>query len=253
MIPLVVRSHYSFGRGTASPAVLCRTARRMGYRRLALTDTDNLCGLWPFLDACAREGLTPIVGAEVTQPDGAQKLQAVCLVQDAGGYTNLCRLLTRRHLEKGFHLPTALTELGGGLTILGEDPALLAAVHQAGHTAAAMTPRPLPAAHPLRQAARHLGLALVAVPDSVMITPADRDLHRLLRAIDTNLPLSRVTENDLAPEDAWLAPPAEYRRRFAVLPRAVDAGEALAEALVFTGPRFGVVLPPRRGPDGRSA
>ncbi|MFA7425857.1 MAG: DNA polymerase III subunit alpha [Desulfosarcinaceae bacterium] len=253
MIPLVVRSHYSFGRGTASPAVLCRTARRMGYRRLALTDTDNLCGLWPFLDACAREGLTPIVGAEVTQPDGAQKLQAVCLVQDAGGYTNLCRLLTRRHLEKGFHLPTALTELGGGLTILGEDPALLAAVHQAGHTAAAMTPRPLPAAHPLRQAARHLGLALVAVPDSVMITPADRDLHRLLRAIDANLPLSRVTENDLAPEDAWLAPPAEYRRRFAVLPRAVDAGEALAEALVFTGPRFGVVLPPWRGPDGRSA
>ena len=32
--------------------------------RLALTDTDNLYGLWPFLAACRREGLTPIVGAE---------------------------------------------------------------------------------------------------------------------------------------------------------------------------------------------
>jgi error-prone DNA polymerase len=253
MIPLVVRSHYTFGRGAASPAALCRAARRMGYRRLALTDTDNLCGLWPFLGACAREGLTPIVGAEITQPDSVQKLRAVCLVRDAGGYPHLCRLLTRRHLENHFHLPAALAELGGGLTILGDDPALLAAVREAGHTAAAMTRRPLPAAHPLRQAARRLDLPLVAVPDSVVLTPADRDLHRLLRAIDANLSLGRVPEGDLAPEDAWLAPPAEYRRRFAALPRAVAAGEALAEALTFTGPRFGIVLPPWHGPDHRPA
>lgn len=253
MTPLVVRSHYSFGRGTASPAALCRAARQMGYRRLALTDTDNLCGLWPFLAACERAGITPIIGAEVTQPDAAPKLRAVCLVQDAGGYANLCRLLTRRHLENNFHLPTALVELGRGLTILGDDPALLAAVHEVGHAAAAMTPQPLPAAHPLRCTARRLGLPLVAVADSVMITPADRDLHRLLRAIDANLSLSRVPESGLAPEDAWLAPPAEYRRRFAALPRAVDTGEALAEALTFTGPRFGVVLPPWQSLDHRPA
>ena len=253
MISLVVRSHYSFGRGTASPAALCRAARRMGYRRLALTDTDNLCGLWPFLDACAREGLTPIVGAEVTQPDSVKKLRAVCLVRDAGGYTNLCRLLTRRHLEDHFRLPAALAELGKGLTILGDDPALLAAVREAGHTAAAMTPRPLPAAHNLRRAARRLDLPLVAVADSVMLTPVDRDLHRLLRAIDANLSPGRVPDSDLAPEDAWLAPPAAYRRRFALMPRAVAAGEALAETLTFTGPRFGIVLPPWHGPDHRPA
>ncbi|MEE4608445.1 MAG: PHP domain-containing protein, partial [Desulfobacteraceae bacterium] len=253
MTPLVVRSHYSFGRGTASPAALCRAARQMGYRRLALTDTDNLCGLWPFLAACERAGITPIIGAEVTQPDAAQKLRAVCLVRDAGGYANLCRLLTRRHLENNFHLPTALVELGGGLTILGDDPALLAAVHEAGHAAAAMTQCPLPAAHPLRRSARHLSLPLVAVADSVMITPADRDLHRLLRAIDANLSLSRVPQSGLAPEDAWLAPPAEYRRRFAALPQTVDAGQALAEALTFTGPRFGIVLPPWQSPGDRPA
>ena len=97
MIPLVVRSHFSFGRGTASPAALCRAARRMGYRRLALTDTDNLCGLWPFLAACRREGITPIVGAEVTEPGRPQGPRAVCLVRDPAGYAHLCRILTRRH------------------------------------------------------------------------------------------------------------------------------------------------------------
>jgi DNA polymerase-3 subunit alpha/error-prone DNA polymerase len=41
--------------GTAPVKRVCRTARRLGYTHLALTDTDNLCGLWPFL--CAACGL----------------------------------------------------------------------------------------------------------------------------------------------------------------------------------------------------
>lgn len=51
LVPLITRSHYSLMRGTAAPREICRTARRLGYDRLALTDTDNLCGFWPFLDA----------------------------------------------------------------------------------------------------------------------------------------------------------------------------------------------------------
>ncbi|MHC4103316.1 MAG: PHP domain-containing protein [Planctomycetota bacterium] len=54
--------------GTAIAKQVCRAARRLDYSHLALTDTDNLYGLWPFLTACRREGLTPIVGAEVTDP-----------------------------------------------------------------------------------------------------------------------------------------------------------------------------------------
>ena len=69
MVPLTVRSHYSLMRGTDSPAAICRAARRMGYDRLALTDTDNLYGLWKFLQACKEEGIRPIVGAEITDPN----------------------------------------------------------------------------------------------------------------------------------------------------------------------------------------
>jgi error-prone DNA polymerase len=83
--------------GTAPIPQLCRYARRMGYDSLALTDTDNLYGLWPFLAACRREGLTPIVGAELTDP--RKDWRAVCLVADARGYRNLCRLITQRHMR----------------------------------------------------------------------------------------------------------------------------------------------------------
>ena len=154
MIPLVVHSHYSLMWGTASPRQLCRAARQLGYERLALTDTDNLYGLWPFLAACRREGITPIVGAEVTEPGRSRR--AVCLVETDEGYRNLCRLLTRRHLEaETFDLENDLVARADGLAVLTVDPGLLAAWHDAGVTvAAAMPRRPLAAGHPLRVAAR---------------------------------------------------------------------------------------------------
>ena len=95
-------------------------AKRLGYNRLALTDTDNLYGLWPFLRTCRREGLTPIVGAEVTEPHRPQR--AVCLVEDDTGYRNLCRLLTRRHMDDDFDLETVLPDHAPGLVVLTQDP-----------------------------------------------------------------------------------------------------------------------------------
>ena len=131
MTPLIVHSHYSLMWGTAAPRRVCRTARRLGYDRLALTDTDNLYGLWPFLDACRYEGVTPIVGAEVT--DRGSGRRAVCLVENEAGYRNLCRLLTRRHLHAAeFDLSADLAAHGAGLTVLTAHADLLAAWHAAG-------------------------------------------------------------------------------------------------------------------------
>ena len=252
MIPLTVRSHYSLMQGAASVRQLCRAARQMGYERLALTDTDNLYGLWPFLAACRREGLRPIVGAEVSDPGSRRR--AVCLVEDAQGYRNLCRLLTRRHLDAAFRLETTLPPLARGLTVLTADPGLLEPWHAAGvRVAAAMPRRPLSAGHPLRKAAARMGLPVVATPDSFGLTPDDIDRHRLLRAIAGHTTLERLAPGAIAPADAWLAPPQTYAQRFASCPRALAATHELAERLTFTGPAFGVVMPPWSDRRGRPA
>ena len=98
MVPLTVRSNYSFMWGTAAVKQVCRAARRLGYTHLALTDTDNLCGLWPFLTGCRREGLTPIVGAEVSDP--RHKQRAVCLVENDTGYRYLNARLSYQASEQ---------------------------------------------------------------------------------------------------------------------------------------------------------
>jgi DNA polymerase-3 subunit alpha/error-prone DNA polymerase len=246
MIPLVVRSYYSLMQGTASPGALCRAARRLGYDRLALTDTDNLYGLWPFLKACRREGITPIVGAELTDPRAS--CRAVCLVASPSGYANLCRLITRRHMDEGFSIGPAVESFADGLVLMTDNADLLIRWSTAGLDVSAMMPRqPVSPTHPLRQAARRCGAPLAAVPESLFIHPRDHDTHRLLRAIAGNTVFSRLSPADTASPQAWLASPERYTRRFAAYPQAIRQTHAVARRIDFTGPVFGTVMPPRNG------
>ena len=231
--------------GTRSPRKICAVASRLGYSRLALTDTDNLYGLWPFLNSCEYEGITPIVGAELT--DRASNARAVCLVENDAGYRNLCRLITRRHFtqKESFDLKSAVADYAAGLVILTQNAQLLTFWHAAGvAVAAAVARRPNGAAFRLRQTARKLGIPMVATPGSFFLEPDDANVHRLLRAIDLNTSFSRLKPADVAPADAWLAPASEYARRFDIWPDVIRATGEIAERLAFTGPRNGLVLPP---------
>jgi error-prone DNA polymerase len=252
MIPLTVRSHHSLMWGTASVRQLCRAARAHGYKQLALTDTDNLYGLWPFLDACRQEGLTPIVGAEITDPRHPRR--AVCLVADSPGYTRLCHLLTQRHMDPAFDLAEALAAQSQGLIVLTSDAALLERWHAAGVQVAAAMPRmPLSPTHALRAKADALGIALVATPGSFFLQPRDYDCHRLLRAIALNTTLERLPADQSAPANAWLAGPQVYAQRFAACPQALAQTRAIAERITFRGPAFGLVMPPWQDARGQNA
>jgi len=252
MVPLAVHSYYSLMWGTCSPEMICTAARKRGYHRLALTDTDNLYGLWPFLKCCEQEKIKPIVGAELTDP--ASGYRAVCLVEDDHGYRNLCRLITRRHTDNMFDLKTAIPAHAAGLIVVTQFPELLTDWHEAGVTvASAVSRRPNGAAFHLRKVSQYLGVPMLSIPGSFFLDPDDINIHRMLRAIDLNTSLFRLTPRDTAPSHAWLASASEYSRRFAVWPDVIRTTEAIAERLIFTGPRHGLVLPPWTDVQGRGA
>ena len=215
----------------------------MGYTRLALTDTDNLYGLWPFLAACGREGITPVVGAELT--DVKTSSRAVCLVKSQKGYQHLCRLITARKTDSAFDLETALIRHQEGLAVLTQSAGLLAALAAAEVSVHAAAPRkPSDAAHRLRRQAARFNIPMVATPGSFFTDPEDAGLAVLLRAIDLNTSLFKLAAKDRPPADAWLAPPEVYETRFALWPETVRATHVLAEELAFTGPSDRLVMPP---------
>jgi len=98
VFPLYAELHchsaFSFLDGASLPDELAAAAARLGYDALALTDHNSLSGSMEFAQATAALGLKAIHGAEVDLPDDRH---LTLLVEDAQGWRNLCRLLTRAH------------------------------------------------------------------------------------------------------------------------------------------------------------
>ena len=87
-------SAFSFLDGASLPDELVAAALALGYSALALTDHNTVSGSMEFAVSARALGLRPIHGAEVDLADGRH---LTLLVQDAEGWSNLCRILTRAH------------------------------------------------------------------------------------------------------------------------------------------------------------
>ena len=195
-LPLHVRSVYSLGRGTATPANLVAQAARYGHDALALTDRNNLYGLIPFIEACREHGIRPIVGAELDGPEGL----VVLLVQSAEGYANLCQLVTRRQLDANFRLVPSLARHHGGLHVLTANVGLLKqlASHISRVRLWAELAAPRPATFgPIGQAAESLGIGTVATGDVNGAARNEHQLHVTLTAIRKNTLAARLGDRDL--------------------------------------------------------
>ena len=87
-------SAFSFLDGASLPDELVPAALELGYEALALTDHNSVSGSMEFAVSARALGLRPIHGAEVDLEDGRH---LTLLAEDARGWSNLCRILTRAH------------------------------------------------------------------------------------------------------------------------------------------------------------
>ena len=115
-------SDFSFLRGASSAEQLFARALQCGYEALAITDECSLAGIVRALEASEATGLRLIVGSEFRLLDG---LRFVLLVENAQGYTQLCRLITsgRRAGGKGAY---RLTRADVETVFDGTDPGVFA-------------------------------------------------------------------------------------------------------------------------------
>ncbi|MGH7935639.1 MAG: PHP domain-containing protein, partial [Chthoniobacterales bacterium] len=139
-VHLHVHTSFSLREGALSIAKLAKLAAADSMPALAITDTNNLFGALEFSEKLAKEGIQPIIGAELTIDfgDGAQITlhgaevgsgwaSLVLLAKDEIGYRNLMHLVSRAWLEPESgdlpHVPIArLESRGDGLIALSGGP-----------------------------------------------------------------------------------------------------------------------------------
>lgn len=137
-VHLHCHSSFSFHAGVPSVQQFVGRAKELGMPAVGLTDTDRMSGLILHYEECRRQGVRPILGAELTEPrpgemlaavqrrraagadlpdppgargaepaelspraDGAgshRRQRLVLLARNAAGYADLCDILTERHL-----------------------------------------------------------------------------------------------------------------------------------------------------------
>jgi error-prone DNA polymerase len=93
-VELHCHSAFSFLDGASLPDELVPAAVELGYGTLALTDHNSVSGSMEFAVSARALGLRPIHGAEIDLDDGRH---LTLLVENASGWRNLCRILTRAH------------------------------------------------------------------------------------------------------------------------------------------------------------
>jgi len=98
-VELHCHSAFSFLDGASLPDEIVPAALELGYEAVALTDHNTVSGSMEFAVSARALGLRPIHGAEIdlAPGDSPENRHLTLLVEDAGGWSNLCRILTRAH------------------------------------------------------------------------------------------------------------------------------------------------------------
>jgi DNA polymerase III subunit alpha len=279
-VHLRVKSAYSLLEGAIRPKELAALAVECGMPAVAVTDTNNLFGVYEISDTVAKAGVQPIVGAllsvelaaaPVTQHGSRRKPPHLpLLVQDETGYRNLTKLLSAAYLkaEPGDwpHVkPALLAEHAEGLIALSGGPGgpVNALLLEGQSEAAAELLDQLAAMFPNRlyvELQRH-GLAeeraaeaglidlayarnlpLVATND-VHFGPASMyEAHDALLCIADGAFVSQDDRRRLTREHRFKSP-AEMAAQFADLPEALDNTLEIARRCAFRPVKRKPILP----------
>jgi error-prone DNA polymerase len=274
-IELHACSSFSFLEGASNPEDLAREAARLGYPALALLDRDGVYGAPRFYRACREAGVRPLVGAEISLPEGRLAL----LVESRIGYRNLCRLITDVKLrsEKGEGTATLdeMAPLAEGLICLtgGEHGPLnrllrrdisqartylsrLREIWGAGRLFVEIQRHFNREQEELNQGLLELAAAARIPPAATngvrYARPEGRPLHDVLTCVRHKTDLDRAGRLLNRNAERHLKPPDHITRIFADLPRAIRNVEELGERLDFTLRDLGYRFPDYPVPAGET-
>ncbi|MFW5798070.1 MAG: PHP domain-containing protein, partial [Planctomycetota bacterium] len=253
-----LKTCYSLLWGTDGPEVMLRRAAGLGWRTVAVTDHESLYALPAIARHLHDLPCRVVFGATLRFPSAGDKV--VVLLEDAAGYANLCRIITRWHAARqGIDLvgspigqvprrrelcPEGPAQVIGdrveGLLFIVESRASARHLQEHGaavwHRVGSNLKRP-------PTWVDDLGLDSVFVPEPCMAEASRYPVHRLLRAIAGGTSVEAVPESACASESAHLHSPGHYRRRFGVFARALERVDAVLERARFR-PKARTIFPP---------
>ena len=251
-VELHARSAFSFLRGSSLPEDLAHAAAAKGHGVFGLADVGGLYGIPRFHAIARRQGVRPLVGAEI-DVEGGGRVALLC--ENRGGYKNLCRLLTLGHAKGGKEAcsvtPAQLADFRQGLVALSAgtpQQLVVLAAHFGTERLFAEVRRHLDPRQERENrhridAARARGVRVVAGSGVRHAAPGGKPLFDALTCIRLKTTLDEAGRRLSRNAERHVRPPREIAAQFRDLPEAVRLTREIAERCAYTLDDLGYELP----------
>jgi DNA polymerase-3 subunit alpha/error-prone DNA polymerase len=202
-----------------SQAVVC------GVKAMALTDINTVTGIYDFIKNCDTVGIKPLVGIEF---HSEKKFRYIGLAKNTMGLAEMNRFLTA-HNFSGEPLPKQAPQFNEVfiIYILENAPSLLRENEFIG-----IRPEELSKLFAVELKSKIE--KMVVLQPVTFRTKKEFNLHKILRAIDSNIILSKLTEADYCKTSEVIKPLEELLKSYADYPEIIQNTEKLIEQCNFT-------------------
>ncbi len=187
------KTYFSFRYGTYGTEELIKEAVEKGITSLALTNINNTCDAWDFVDYCIENNIKPIVGAEIRNDE---KFMYILLAKNIEGLRRINEFLSNQQNEKHY-FPERFTYDKNvfviyPLTIKTENENEFIGVNT----------NEINKLYNCNDFSKMVMLHPVTFQNKTYY-----NVHRLLRAIDKNVILSKQDKKDIAsPHEVFITP-----------------------------------------------
>jgi DNA-directed DNA polymerase III PolC len=219
-VHLHTHSEYSFYAGVPKVQELVAIARELGHKAIALTDTNRMSGLIDFYLQCKNVGIKPILGVELTAKDN-QTINVVMLAKNANGYSDICEIISERHLTETFSLQHVLRDrLWENILFLSNYPEILSLLISGANRSNSFaelinnSQDSRKRSKKVEKIALENQIPMVASNNVFFLNRENWDTHKVLKAIGLNSTLSRLEKSETAPHNATYRTAREMATRF---------------------------------------
>jgi len=217
-------SFHSLRYGTIPLLDLIQQAVSCGVKTMALTDINTVTGIYDFTKACHELGIKPIIGIEFRCN---HQLRYIGLAKNADGLAEMNRFLTKHNFENTL-LPVSAPDFKKVVIIypFENKPAELKDNEYIG-----ITPDQLPKL--FLPEWKTLLNKMVILQSVTFRTKREFNLHKILRAIDTNVILSKLTVDDYCKTSEVMIPLEELLSKFEEYPQIIENTQKLMDQCLF--------------------
>ncbi|MFQ6601928.1 DNA polymerase III subunit alpha [Flavobacterium sp. C3NV] len=217
-------SFHSLRYGTIPLEELISKAAACGVGAMALTDINTVTGIYDFIKGCQSAGIKPLIGMELRSEN---QLRFIGLAKNASGLAEMNRFLTGHNFEKT-PLPTYAPDFENVFVIypLENVPAALKENEFIG-----IRPEELPRL--ILTDWKTKTDKMVILQPVTFRTKTEYQLHKILRAIDLNVILSRLSPADYCRKTEIMVPPERLITCYAEYPEIIANTEKIMAGCHF--------------------